>query len=334
MGAVTITGGASGALLSDSEGKPSEYVTGRPLRPSLRFGREPHDASCGRRVERFRAAPGRRLRLIAKSATGRGDTIATLAGVYPKARFVGVDVNPEHVAFASGLAEKAGLTNLRVLERDVATLVDVPDEDAPRFDYIIANGLVSWVGPCDASGVRRVRGSRLKPGGLLYVSYNALPGWAAVQPLRALLVEMTKDVEGGRSSERSAAFASPSLADGGAAVLHRKRVGRPRHSAGRCATWRLEYIVHEYFHENWRAMYFGHVAREMAAAGLHFVGQLPLCARLPRPHDPSGAPSGVQGDRQPHLVREPERLRGRTSSSGATSTCAASSGQSDETTRS
>src|SRR4051812_31975993 len=47
---------------------------------------------------------------------GNGDTTAALAASNPEARFVGVDVNPEHVAFASGLARRGGLDNLRFLE--------------------------------------------------------------------------------------------------------------------------------------------------------------------------------------------------------------------------
>ncbi len=104
MGAVTITGDVCVFLDSVTIKK----CGGRPLRPSLRFGREPHDASCGR-VRTVFAPPPVDDFDYCEIGTGRGDTIATLAGAYPKARFVGVDINPEHVAFASGLAEKAGL---------------------------------------------------------------------------------------------------------------------------------------------------------------------------------------------------------------------------------
>ncbi len=38
----------------------------------------------------------------------------------------------------------------------------------------------------------------------------------------------------------------------------------------------LAYVAHEYLHAHWVPMYFAQVASEMAASGLHFVGQLPL----------------------------------------------------------
>src|ERR1700729_2623003 len=53
---------------------------------------------------------------------GTGDTTNTLAAAHPNARFVGVDFNAEHVAFARGLAERGGLANVRFLERDFAEL--------------------------------------------------------------------------------------------------------------------------------------------------------------------------------------------------------------------
>src|SRR5437588_113040 len=37
---------------------------------------------------------------------------------------------------------------------------------------------------------------RLKPGGLLYVGYNALPGWASVEPLRRLMLDRGAAVKG------------------------------------------------------------------------------------------------------------------------------------------
>ena len=49
---------------------------------------------------------------------GNGDTLATLAAAHPLASFVGVDMNPEHVAFAEGLASRGGLANARFLADD------------------------------------------------------------------------------------------------------------------------------------------------------------------------------------------------------------------------
>src|ERR1700712_2497931 len=40
----------------------------------------------------------------------------------------------------------------------------------------------------DVDNFPSLAAARLKPGGLLFISYNAMPGWAAIEPLRQLLL--------------------------------------------------------------------------------------------------------------------------------------------------
>ena len=155
--------------------------------------------------------------------SGNGDTTATLAAACPRARFVGVDINPEHVAFARGLARRGGLGNVRFLERDFEALA----RDAlPDFDFVTAHGLLSWISPAKRRALIAFAAAKLKPGGLLYVSYNALPGWAAVEPLRRLMLESSAGVAGS-SLERARRGRRPRgcSSDAGAGVLHEQPGG-------------------------------------------------------------------------------------------------------------
>ena len=54
--------------------------------------------------------------------SAHGDTTATLAAAYPDARFLGVDINPDHIASAHHLAAEGGLDNVRFLQRDFEDL--------------------------------------------------------------------------------------------------------------------------------------------------------------------------------------------------------------------
>src|SRR5580700_1215041 len=103
---------------------------------------------------------------------GTGDTTNTLAAAHPRARFVGIDFNGRHVAFARDLADRGGLTNVRFLERDFG---DLAGEALPDFDYVAAHGVMSWIAPETRAKVLDFAAARLKPGGILYVTYNALP---------------------------------------------------------------------------------------------------------------------------------------------------------------
>jgi SAM-dependent methyltransferase len=208
---------------------------------------------------------------------GNGDTLALLAAANPDARFVGVDFNQEHVACARSLASRAGLENVRVLP---ASFEGLRDEELPDFDFIVAHGVLSWVGPTTWDAVLAFARTKLKAGGLLYVSYNALPGWAAIEPLRRLMVEHTEKL-GGSSLDRAReglAFAQR-LADAGVAFFTSHPTAKSMLSLMRAAG--LPYVVHEYFNAHLRPFYFADVAREMKEHGLSFVGQLPLHLNVP-----------------------------------------------------
>ncbi len=201
-----------------------------------------------------------------------GDTLAALAAAHPEGRFLGIDINAAHIASAKRLARDGALENIGFLERDFESLLS---EDVGEFDYVVAHGVISWVSPAKRAALMAFASAKLKPGGLLYVSYNAMPGWASVEPLRQLLLfpsaragETTEDrarrgVELAQALERAGAeyfTANPSASE----------MLRTMAKAG------LPYVVHEYMHEHWAPMYFARVAWELAEQGLHFVGSLPL----------------------------------------------------------
>jgi len=204
--------------------------------------------------------------------SAHGDTTAALAASYPRARFVGVDINADHIASANKLAAGGELTNLRFLLSDFE---DLDRSALPGFDYITAHGVLSWISPLKRKALVDFVAAKLKPGGLLHVTYNALPGWAPVEPLRQLIAGRAALVEG------------DSLARAKQGVDFAKwmsECGAEYFSSNPAAVAMLEkmtklglaYVAHEYLHAHWAPMYFAQVASEMATGGLYFVGQLPL----------------------------------------------------------
>ena len=201
-----------------------------------------------------------------------GDTLAALAAAYPEGRFVGIDIIAAHIASAKRLARDGGLENIGFLERDFADLVH---EDIGEFDFIVAYGLLTWISPEKRKALLDFAQAKLKPGGLLYVSYNAMPGWASVEPLRQLLLS-----PGGGAADstlerarRGVEFAQK-MATAGAEYFTKNPAASEMLAT--MAKAGLPYVVHEYLHEHWSPMYFARVAWEMAAAGLHFVGVSPV----------------------------------------------------------
>jgi SAM-dependent methyltransferase len=204
--------------------------------------------------------------------SGLGDTLATLGAAYPGARFVGIDLNPEHVASARALVQRGALDNVQLIEGDFE---DLPRGNLPAFDYVCAHGLLTWIAPAKRRALFASAAAWLKPGGLLYLGYNALPGWAAVEPLRRFMLDAAAAADGSREDRiRHALAAARTLRDGGADYF----TANP--SAGEILDTMLEigvpYAAHEFFHAHWQPMYFADVAGEAAEHELRFVGQLPL----------------------------------------------------------
>jgi SAM-dependent methyltransferase len=203
---------------------------------------------------------------------GTGDTTSTLAAAHPEARFVGIDLSAEHVGFARGFAERGGLRNVRYLEGDVASLSPA---ELPRFDYVVAHGVLAWVAPETRAKLMDLAAACLQPGGVLYVSYNALPGWAGVEPLRRLMRDLSSHVAGGPLERaRQGAAAAGLLRDCGAEYFAQNPAASEMLDT--IARMGDTYAAHEYLGEHWHPMYFADVASEMAARDLAYIGQLPL----------------------------------------------------------
>jgi SAM-dependent methyltransferase len=209
---------------------------------------------------------------FAEIGSGMGDTLATLAASYPQATFVGVDVNPAHVAAARDLAARGALANVRFVESDVEA---TPAAEVPPLDFLAAHGLLAWIPAAKRRALFATAAKHLKPGGLLYLGYNALPGWAGVEPLRRFMLDAAAGAEGTLAARVQHALASAkALADANADYF----VANPfaREVLATMLDMGVAYAAHEFFDAHWEPLYFADVAATAAEHDLRFVGQLPL----------------------------------------------------------
>ena len=124
---------------------------------------------------------------MAELGCGYGLTLAVAAANAPQAAFFGYDFNPAHVEAARLFAQAAGLANLHVEERAIADLVAPDGAATADLDIIALHGVWSWVGDTVREDVVRFITQRLRPGGLVFVSYNVLTGFADMLPVRTLM---------------------------------------------------------------------------------------------------------------------------------------------------
>ena len=208
---------------------------------------------------------------------GFGTSTVVNAGAYPLGVFHGCDIIPAHVEGGRRHAAAFGVANITFHETDFDHLLA---RGVPPCDFIVLHGVYSWVDEDERAAVRRVIDDRLKPGGLVYVSYNCLPGWASEAPLRKLLVEFSRPHDGDTAQRTAAALDA----------LTTFSRGRPRYFKANPSAltavdaWHkrdTEYVVHEFMNAAWQPFYAVDVADELAPLGLRYVGSATLADNHP-----------------------------------------------------
>ena len=215
------------------------------------------------------AEPGGPLTYI-ELGCGQGFGLNLLAAANPDARFVGVDFSPGHVAGARRLAAEAGLSNVVFLEEGFSDLAREPDA-LPDADMIVLHGVYSWIAPAQREAIRSIIRRKLKTGGLVYLSYNCMTGWAPLAVFQRLLRDIAL-TRSGTSAERakSALATLTKLQQSGLQSLSETTaLGKlVKHAA----TQHPSYLAHEYLNEHWTPMYFADVARDLADCRLTYIG--------------------------------------------------------------
>ena len=179
---------------------------------------------------------------------------------------------PAHVEHARRLAAEVGAGNARFHAADFATAVDL---DLPPFDYVVAHGVYSWVDTRAQRALRRFVDRHLKPGGLLFVSYNAMPGRADDVPFQRLAHALGQAFAGDSVERYSAASAViGKLADARVpAITWSSALRQVTDSPG---SYPPAYLAHEYLVAAWQPLWATEVRAAMAEIGLTSVGSATL----------------------------------------------------------
>lgn len=182
----------------------------------------------------------------------------------------GTDFNPAQAAFAR---DAAAASRADVHLYDEAFAEFCARGDLPEFDYIGLHGIWSWISDENRGVIVDFLRRKLKVGGVLYISYNTMPGWAAMVPLRQLLTEHAEVMAApGRGTvariDAALEFAERLLATNPLAARAQPQIaervnllkGQNRH-----------YLAHEYFNRDWEPMPIAEMGRWLGDAKLSFA---------------------------------------------------------------
>jgi SAM-dependent methyltransferase len=184
----------------------------------------------------------------------------------------GVDVLPQHVEFARSLID-----DVAARERLVCASFEQFDalNDLPDFDFIALHGVWSWVSPENRARITAFIDRRLAPGGIVYLGYNALPGWGPALSLRELLVAHARSSDSLQRPlqeriERALEFATQVVACDPKLLASQPQFEKHLRDI---RTQKTAYLAHEYFNRDWHPMHFAQVAAELLPLGLTYLGQ-------------------------------------------------------------
>jgi len=213
--------------------------------------------------------------------SGIGLGAMMLAASNPNWIVTAIDFNPAHVAMARRTAHASGLTNITFIEADLSTLADEPSfADIPHADFVSLHGVWSWVAPSVQAGIIRLLKARVRPGGVVHVSYNALPGWQGMIGLQRLIRE---------AGSRTAGRSDSQVAEGlelarGLLATEAKHLHQSSFGAGmleRFGQGSPEYLAHELMNQCWTPCFHADVADAMSGARLEWVGSASIAENFP-----------------------------------------------------
>ncbi|MCX6179070.1 MAG: methyltransferase regulatory domain-containing protein [Chlorobiales bacterium] len=174
-------------------------------------------------------------------------------------QWYGTDFNPAQAGFAQ---ELSAVTGSGAKLYDEAFDAFCNRKDLPDFDYIGLHGIWSWISDENRTVIIDFIRRKLKVGGVLYMSYNTMPGWATFAPMRHLLTQhsevigseghgIVSRINGAIDFSEKLLATNPTYSRANPHIVERikKIKDQNRH-----------YLAHEYFNQDWQPMHFATLA--------------------------------------------------------------------------
>lgn len=183
----------------------------------------------------------------------------------------GADYNPSHAAHARKLVRASGAA----ARAEADAFADFcRRDDLPDFDFIGLHGVWSWVDADNRRLIADFIARKLRVGGLVYISYNCMPGWSAFAPVRHLIWQFVQRQSApgiGMKARLEAALANiDALIEADPAFFRAMPLALDRYKLMRGLDRR--YLIHELMTHHWRPEHIADMASALESARLTFVG--------------------------------------------------------------
>lgn len=209
------------------------------------------------------------IRTACELGFGQGCSAAVHAATQADIAWWGCDFAPAQAVFARDLVSASGAP-AHLYDDSFEEFAARPD--LPDFDFVALHGIWSWVSEETRAGVVAFLRRKLRPGGVVYITYNAMPGWATATPLRHLMkrhVDMMGAPARGPNANLDEALSTMQRFFALDPAYARITPGVTERLDGIVRQDRT-YLTHEYLGGHWSPMWFSEVEAKLAPAKLSF----------------------------------------------------------------
>jgi SAM-dependent methyltransferase len=203
---------------------------------------------------------------------GSGYGTALLAAANPDLDFVGIDFNPEHIGEARAFADRCGLENISFTNADFGTAARSGEPNLSPFDFVALHGVYAWVTPDVREHIHEFLRVKLLPGGVVFVSYNAMPGYARIATTQKMMFEFASRSDGDSRQRATAGLQFlRTLVQKSQGTIERHGALSETylsHLAGRDP----RYLAHEFLDAGWKPFFVTDMMSAMSDCGLSYAG--------------------------------------------------------------
>lgn len=210
-----------------------------------------------------------KIRTACELGFGQGISINMHAAA-SDVEWYGTDFNPSQAGFAQSLAKVSGAA-CHVYDQSFDEFCS--RQDLPDFDYIGLHGIWSWISDENRGVIVDFVRRKLNVGGVLYISYNTMPGWAGMLPVREIMTQhadvmgvqgvgITKRIDGALEFLEGMFATKPAFLRHYPQAADRVKLIKGQNR---------NYVAHEYFNRDWKPMSFAELSKWVSPAKLNYV---------------------------------------------------------------
>lgn len=194
-------------------------------------------------------------------------------------KWYGTDFNPSQALNAKHLSSYNDIGPL-IYDDDFEEFAK--RDDLPKFDYISLHGIWSWISAQNRDTIAEFIRAKLNVGGVVYLSYNTLPGWNQMIPIRNLMMDIMDATT--PSKELSSTRVEDTLKSMDKLLTLDPRYfsvnAEGTNKLGEISDQNKNYVAHEYFNRDWKAMNFSDASRILANSKIEYVASANLLENI------------------------------------------------------